>query len=79
MKSIPDATLILEDGDDCEVCGGTDNLGLWNETITVCQSCHDDGKFQEWFVREMEAALTESPDYEQLPNGNWKYIGLSKS
>lgn len=62
----------------CEVCGSPDLLGeLWWEgmesMLIICQSCHDDlPKLRAWVIREMVAWLESNPDYERLPNGNWR-------
>lgn len=45
-------------------------------TFTVCVWCHEDKRrLQEWLAGLLKQVLDESPDYEPLPNGNYKYIG----
>jgi hypothetical protein len=68
--------------DTCDVCGTPHRLGKMtlpgDATFTVCVWCHEDkDRLQKWLAGLMKQALDESPDYEPLPNGNYKYIGQS--
>lgn len=74
MKTISDGEIILEEHECCAVCGGTVNLGLFDSEITVCGGCYSGGRFQEWLEIEIEKAVAESPDFERLPNGNYRRI-----
>ncbi len=72
-------TPILEEDDFCEPCGGHAHVivatlpaGL---KFKVCRRCFDGGRFQEWFAAELEKILEESPDYERLPDGRYRYAG----
>jgi hypothetical protein len=78
VKSLNSETPIYEAGEYCECCGRTELLGeMWwddmSEKIIVCQPCHSDmPKLKAWVMAEMERFLEESPEYERLPNGNWR-------
>lgn len=68
MKSVSDAEPIFEENECCVACGGTVNVGLFDDVVPVCGPCYANGRFKEWFIAETEKALDESPDYERLPN-----------
>lgn len=74
MKTIGDGEPIFEEHECCAVCGGTVNLGLFDDSITVCGSCYSGGRFQEWLEVEIQRAVEESPDFEKLPNGGFRRI-----
>lgn len=76
---IDPTTEIYEDGEYCEVCGTTEQLGRWGHgkkaeplVFTVCQTCYDDpAKFRDWLAAQFEAALEADPTMMKLPNGKW--------
>lgn len=75
-----DNTPVYEPGDYCEICLGVERLGTatfpGDAQFTICESCHsDEPKFKEWFVRELEEFLNESPDYVKTDDDKWAYIG----
>lgn len=74
MRSISDGEPIFEEHEVCAVCGGTVNLGLFDEEITVCGSCYIGGRFQTWLEDQIECALEQSPDFERLPNGGFRRV-----
>lgn len=74
MKTVSDSQPIFEEHECCAVCGGTVNLGLFDDAITVCGGCYYGGRFQEWLEVQIERAVSESPDFERLPNGNFRRI-----
>lgn len=74
MKTVSDGELIFEEHEVCAVCGGTVNLGLFDEQITVCGACYSGGRFQEWLEIEIEKAVEASPDFERLPSGGFRRI-----
>lgn len=44
-----------------------------DEPFRVCEACHDDpAKLKTWLMAELEKALRESGEFEQLPDGKWK-------
>lgn len=63
----------------CEICG--DNLRVGKVLIAncaefdICFWCYEDKeKFKNWFIKTMEEALKNNPDFEQLPDGKWRSI-----
>lgn len=76
--TISDSEPILEADEYCVVCLEVLRLGICELPgglrLTVCERCHDGPKLREWLEREMERFLDESPDYERLPNGNFRRI-----
>lgn len=77
---IPDSTVILEEGEYCEVCGNTEQLGSWGDKgglgFTVCRPCwKDKARFTEWLATSFEEALAEKPDeWRKNADGTWSVI-----
>jgi hypothetical protein len=72
---------IYEEGEYCDRCLGTEQLGSWNPggkdidlPYTICQACWADQEgMEKWFVQELEDALASNPDeWEKLPDGKWR-------
>lgn len=66
----------MKDEKTCEICGGDLRVGKMViadvAEFDICVWCHEDeAKLKEWFVREMETALEQSPDFRKLPDGKW--------
>ena len=65
---------ILEEGEYCAVCLTANNLGSFDDMITVCQDCYTNEKFRDFLASEMEKALAASPNHEKTPEGGYRRI-----
>jgi hypothetical protein len=77
MRGVADHEPIYEEHECCAVCGGTVNLGLFDDEISVCGGCYKGGRFQTWLENEIEKALEESPDFERLRSGGFRRVNKS--
>lgn len=71
---ISDDTPIVEEAECCQKCGSdTQVCSLMG--IPICRPCYDDEPvFKAWFMAELEKALKDSPEFEQLPDGRWHHV-----
>ncbi len=61
----------------CEKCGKSAMGGRLtlpaDVEIILCQQCHDDtDSLTEWLAVELEKAISESSEFEKMPDGKWR-------
>jgi hypothetical protein len=66
----------------CEKCGkiaeGARLMLPADVEITLCQECYGDTESLKcWFAIELEKAISESDEFEKLPDGKWRRVTLT--
>ncbi len=79
MSELDAAFKVMEElMEPCEKCGKVARGGRWcvpgdEDGMPICQECWEDrDSFAKWFEAELEKAVIESGEFEQLTDGKWR-------
>lgn len=79
MKSeLDEAFSVIEELlEPCEKCGKVAKGGRMTfptgDDMSLCEECHEDIEgFTTWFEAELEKAVKESDEFEQMADGKWR-------